>query len=203
MQSSLLDHEILAPRCLPSLSTRHKRPVCHQPRVQRCSSKPNGSKKRKMTFSSRSSALDEIAVAEKEDFTWKGSDEFSELGDRSEALECCDIFRYRCDALYLSLCQDVLLNLQAGQSSLAPPSHQVAQADGPCQTRSEYMECRRKNTGEHRLCHLDKEGRSTSRHNPGNGAFHHLYICLAKEDVCCLAACTPVVSVPKLRQQSN
>ena len=39
-----------------------------------------------MTWTSRSSALDNVAVAEKEDFTWKGSDEFSDLGDRSESL---------------------------------------------------------------------------------------------------------------------
>ena len=35
-----------------------------------------------MSLQLRSSTLDSVAVAEKEDFTWKGSDEFSDLGDR-------------------------------------------------------------------------------------------------------------------------
>ena len=35
-----------------------------------------------MSSSLRSSAVDSVAIAEKEDFTWKGSDEYSDLGDR-------------------------------------------------------------------------------------------------------------------------
>ena len=84
MHLSTFDHEVLTPRCFQSLSTRSERLLRRQTQHdQVCLSDRNGSKKRKMTCISRSSTLEDAAVVESQDFTWKGSDEFSDLGDRS------------------------------------------------------------------------------------------------------------------------
>ena len=86
MHATHLGQEVSSLRRLPTLTARPERPACyHQQKGQQCPSTLSESKKRKMTYSSRSSTLDNVAVAEKEDFTWKGSDEFTELGDRSES----------------------------------------------------------------------------------------------------------------------